>query len=71
MKKNMILDKAFLPKYNLFNSRFEENKHDIHSVKGKNVPILILGPCLSHVNDNAEEPSINNYINNMEIGFST
>ena len=63
--------KAFLPKYNLFNSRFEENKHDIHSVKGKNVPILILGPCLSHVNDNAEEPSINNYINNIEIGFST
>ena len=38
--------------------------------KNKNIPILILGPCLSHYNNREEEYSINNYINNVEIGFA-
>ena len=55
---------------------------ELQSCKNKNIPILILGPCLSHYNSNEEEvhsinntnydlPSINNYISNVEIGFAS
>ena len=43
---------------------------ELQECKNNNLPILILGPCLSHHNSNEEEEfSINNYINNVEIGF--
>ena len=67
-----LVYKAFLPKYSIINVKFKENYKDIYSVKGKNIPILVLGPCLSHINaENDQEISINNYINNVEIGFAT
>ena len=62
--------KAFLPKYNDVNNVFKENKKDIQAMKNKNIPILILGPCLSHYDNGGEEEiGINNFINNIEIGF--
>ena len=67
-----LIYKAFLPKYNSINSKFINDKKDIKLVKGKNIPILILGPCLSHNDtEGQEEISINNYINNIEIGFAS
>ena len=63
--------KAFLPKYNEINKENKDNKKQIQSIKDKTIPILILGPCLSHFdNGDGEEISINNYINNIEIGFA-
>ena len=63
--------KAFLPKYNEINKENKDNKKQIQSMKDKTIPILILGPCLSHFdNGDGEEISINNYINNIEIGFA-
>ena len=67
-----LIYKAFLPKYNLVNNLFKTAPKDIQSVKGKNIPILVLGPCLSHYDTGGrKEISINNYINNIEIGFAT
>ena len=66
-----IIYKAFLPKYNNINERKENNKKELLSCKGKNIPILVLGPCLSHYNLNEEEDSsINNYFNNVEVGYA-
>ena len=66
-----IVYKAFLPKYNDINERKEDNQKELLSCKGKNIPILVLGPCLSHYNMNGEEEySINNYLNNVEVGFA-
>ncbi len=66
-----IVYKIFLPKYKEINERKENNQKELQSCKGKKVPILILGPCISHYNNNAEEEySINNYINNVEIGYT-
>ena len=64
-----IVYKAFLPKYNSINLKFLNNNKNIPPVKGKNIPILILGPCLSHIDPEEEEISINNYINNINIGI--
>ena len=65
-----IVYKAFLPKYKDINEKKEDNRKELLSCRGKNVPILVLGPCISHYNKNIEqEYSINNYINNIEIGF--
>ena len=67
-----LLYKAFLPKYNMINTLFKEEKEDIKSLKNKNIPILILGPCVSHYDAGGkEEVSLNNYINNIGIGFAT
>ena len=75
-----MIYKAFLPKYQNINGKNENNEKELQSCKGKNIPILILGPCLSHYNGNGEEEqninnneqhSINNYINNVEIGFAS
>jgi hypothetical protein len=50
----------------------QTNEKELRSCKYKNLPILILGPCLSHSNSNREEEySINNYMTNVEIGFVT
>ena len=65
-----IVYKAFLPKYNLINEREENTQKELLSCKGKNIPILVLGPCLSHIQNGEEEYSINNYLNNIEIGFA-
>ena len=65
-----IVYKAFLPKYNLINKREENTQKELLSCKGKNIPILVLGPCLSHIQNGEEEYSINNYLNNIEIGFA-
>ena len=67
-----LIYKAFLPKYNGMNERFKENPKELQNLKGKNIPILVLGPCLSHIDAGGEEEiSINNYINNIEVGFAT
>ena len=67
-----IIYKAFLPQYNSINNAFKENPKDIQNLKGKNIPILVLGPCLSRNDTGGEaEININNYINNIEIGFAT
>ena len=66
-----IVYKAFLPKYNSINLKFLNNNKNIPPVKGKNIPILILGPCLSHIDPEEEEISINNYINNINIGITS
>ncbi len=61
--------KAFLTKYQDANKMPSNNKKEWSSCKGKEIPILILGPCLSHNSIGSEDYSINNYINNIEIGF--
>ena len=67
-----LIYKAFLPKYNLVNNLFKTDPKDIQSLKEKNIPILVLGPCLSHYDTGGQkEISINNYINNIEVGFAT
>lgn len=67
-----IIYKAFLPQYNSINNAFKENPKDIQNLKGKNIPILVLGPCLSRNDTGGEaEININNYINNIEVGFAT
>ena len=64
-----LIYKAFLPKYSNINETKENTQKELLSCKGKNIPILVLGPCLSHSNINGEEEySINNYINNIEVG---
>ena len=65
-----LIYKAFLPKYNMVSTLFEENEKEVKQLKDNNTPILILGPCLSHYDAGAqEEISINNYISNVGIGF--
>jgi len=67
-----LIYKAFLPKYSVINYVFKENEKDIKQLKDKNVPILVLGPCLSHYDtEEKEEISVNNYINNIGVGFAT
>ena len=67
-----LIYKAFLPKYSAINYAFKENPIEIQNLKGKNFPILVLGPCLSRNDTGGEEEiNINNYINNIEIGFAT
>ena len=66
-----IVYKAFLPKFNNINERKENTQKELLSCKGKDIPILVLGPCISHKNGTGEEEfSINNYINNVEVGYS-
>ena len=65
-----LIYKAFLPKYRDVNTLLEENEKEIKQLKDNKTPILIVGPCLSHYDAGGqEEISINNYINNVEIGF--
>ena len=65
-----LIYKAFLPKYNMVSTLFEENEKEVKQLKDNNTPILILGPCLSHYDaGDQEEISINNYISNVGIGF--
>ena len=65
-----LIYKAFLPKYKDVETLFEENEKDLKQIKDSNIPILIVGPCVSHYDAKGqEEISINNYINNVEIGF--
>lgn len=66
-----LVYKAFLPKYNVVNDLFSESIKEIQSLKRKEVPILVLGPCMSHSGAGGEEISVNNYINNIGIGFAT
>ena len=66
-----IVYKAFLPKYKDINEKMQINEKELQACKYKNIPILILGPCLSHYNNREEEYSINNYMTNVEIGFAT
>lgn len=67
-----LVYKAFLPRYDMINDVYKDNPKDIQSMKGKNIPILVLGPCLSHYDTSGkEEISMNNYINNIGIGFAT
>ena len=67
-----IVYKAFLPKYKDINEKIQIKEKELQACKYKNIPILILGPCLSHSNNNQEEEySINNYMTNVEIGFAT
>ena len=63
--------KAFLPKYDSINLKFLNNNRNIRPFKGRNIPILVLGPCLSHIETEDEEVSINNYINNINIGIAS
>ena len=63
--------KAFLPKYDSINLKFLNNNRNIRPFRGKNIPILVLGPCLSHIETEDEEVSINNYINNINIGITS
>ena len=64
--------KAYLLKYDSIDLKFLNNNRNIRPFKGRNIPILVLGPCLSHINaENDQEISVNNYINNVEIGFAT
>ena len=65
-----LIYKAFLPKYRDVNTLLEEDEKEIKQLKDNNTPILIVGPCLSHYDAGGqEEISINNYINNVEVGF--
>ena len=63
--------KAFLPKYDSIDLKFLNNNRNIRPFKGRNFPILVLGPCLSHIETEDEEVSINNYINNINIGIAS
>lgn len=66
-----IVYKAFLPKYKDVKEFKENTKKELSSCKGKDMPILVLGPCLSHYSHGDEaDYSINNYIINVEIGYS-
>ena len=62
--------KAFLTKYQDANKIMDTCQKELLSCKGKEIPILILGPCLSHISMGEEDYSINNYINNIEVGFA-
>ena len=68
-----MADKSLSPKSikivpNSNSSNLEKN---IKKIKDKNVPILVLGPCLNHdYSGGEEEISLNNYINNIEIGYA-
>ena len=63
--------KAYLPKYDSIDLKFLNNNRNIRPFKGRNFPILVLGPCLSHIEAEDEEVSINNYINNINIGIAS
>ena len=63
--------KAYLPKYDSIDLKFLNNNRNIRPFKGRNFPILVLGPCLSHIEAEEEEVSINNYINNINIGIAS
>ena len=66
-----LVYKAFLPKYKDVKDLKENSKKELSSCKGKNIPILVLGPCLSHYSQGDEaNNSINNYIINIEVGYS-
>lgn len=62
-----LIYKSFLPKYSEINKKKINDFNEVTSHKDKNMPIIILGPCLN--SNNKDESSINNYINNIEIGF--
>ena len=62
-----LIYKSFLPKYSEINKKKINDYNEINSHKDKNMPILVIGPCLN--SNNNEEFNINNYINNIEIGF--
>ena len=63
--------KAYLPKYDSIDLKFLNNNRNIRPFKRRNIPILVLGPCLSHIEAEEEEVSINNYINNINIGIAS
>ena len=65
-----IVYKAFLPKYNDINKSKQYNTNDIKYSKGKEIPILVIGPCITHFYSDGDDYSINNYINNVEVGFA-
>ena len=66
-----IVYKAFLPKYKDVKELKENTKKELAACKSKKMPILVLGPCLSHYSHGDEtDYSINNYIINVEIGYS-
>jgi hypothetical protein len=62
--------KAFLTKYEDANKIPNNNQKELLSCKDKSIPILIIGPCLSHISSGENDYSINNYINNIEVGFA-
>ena len=64
-----IVYKAFLPKYDDINKIKQYNTNDLKSNKVKEIPILVIGPCITHFCSDGEDYSINNYINNVEVGF--
>ena len=68
-----LVYKAFLPNYKKINNDLKDLKQqyrkELLNCKSKEIPILILGPCVNHYNTNGEEFSINNYINNIEVGY--
>ena len=66
-----IVYKAFLPKYNDINKSKQYNANDLKSTKGKEIPILVIGPCITNFCSDGEDCSINNYINNIEVGFAS
>jgi hypothetical protein len=65
-----VIYKAFLTKYQDANKMLDSSQKELLSCKDKEIPILILGPCLSHISVGEEDYSINNYINNVEVGFA-
>ena len=48
-----IVYKAFLPKYKDVKELKENSKKELASCKAKKMPILVLGPCLSHYSHGA------------------
>ena len=66
-----IVYKAFLPKYDDINKSKQYNANDLKSIKGKEIPILVIGPCITNFCSDGEDCSINNYINNIEVGFAS
>ena len=66
-----IIYKAFLPKYQDVKELKENSKKELSSCKGKLIPILVMGPCLSNYSQGDEaNNSINNYIINIKVGYS-
>ena len=66
-----IVYKAFLPKYDDINKSKQYNTNDLKSGKRKEIPILVIGPCITNFNTDGEDCSINNYINSVEVGFAS
>lgn len=61
--------KSFLPKYTEINNKKLDEFKNLQSSKDKNIPLIIIGPCLNNYKDEEGKFSINNYINNIEIGY--